>query len=114
MTTTQQHNNTTGAISQYFLWKSRGNATSAIPYKCVWGAYIVSISTLIGTGGSHRAMAAVLFGYVINSGFLVCDCQDVIGWIGWIRIDSLCLGVMFRAMTSTLYSCCHIPYLVVH
>jgi len=37
----------TGVISTYFGWKSRGNATSILPYKAVFAAYIVGTCILL-------------------------------------------------------------------
>lgn len=60
----------TGLVSTYFGWRTRGNVTSAVPYKVVWLFYGVTLAPLLARN-DHKAVAAALIGFVINSTILV-------------------------------------------
>ena len=60
----------TGALSTYFLWKVRGNATFSVPYKVVWAAYIFSLLPLLIRSDYHGLNIA-LIASITNSIILV-------------------------------------------
>jgi len=70
----------TGVISTYFGWKSRGNATSILPYKAVFAAYIFGCSISLKNFNeaetaeeTTKALTAVqiqMLGYISNSALL--------------------------------------------
>lgn len=63
-----------GTLATYFGWKYKGNVTSAVPYKVVFAAYLVSMLPLIiGKDASLHSGTAlgVYLGSVVNSTVLV-------------------------------------------
>ena len=63
-----------GSLATYFGWKYKGNVTSAVPYKVVFAAYLVSMLPLVlGSDPSLHSGTAlgVYVGSVINSAVLV-------------------------------------------
>ena len=69
-----------GVLSLYFGWRVRGNATSSLPYKVVFGAYLLSlIPQLVRLTGSppgfdtssyDKTLRASLLGFITNSALL--------------------------------------------
>lgn len=59
-----------GTISTYFGWKIRGNATSAIPYKVVFAAYIFVLFPLLLLK-KYSSIYSAMLGFIINSSLLV-------------------------------------------
>ncbi len=66
----------TGTLSQYFLWRVRGNATSTLPYKFIFGVYLFVLIRLIlkrddTTDNKFGTLAqASVLGLVLNSALL--------------------------------------------
>ena len=63
-----------GAISTYFGWKTRGNVTSALPYKVVFLAYIAALVAILPGGAlavdADTKLVKALAGAILNSVFL--------------------------------------------
>ncbi|GMH92237.1 hypothetical protein TrVE_jg7529 [Triparma verrucosa] len=71
-----------GTISTYFGWKLRGNATSTIPYKVVFSAYVVGLLNVMlyrcfnveaGDFTDDKSVSYIktrYAGFIVNSGFL--------------------------------------------
>lgn len=60
----------TGTISTYFMWKVRGNATAAVPYKFVWAFYLLSMIPVLVIH-DNRALYLALVAAITNSAILV-------------------------------------------
>ena len=65
-----------GALSTYFGWRVRGNATSSVPYKVVFLAYIIGIlPQLLGNYSSetarYKSISRSMVGLITNSAILV-------------------------------------------
>lgn len=65
-----------GALSTYFGWKIRGNATSSIPYKAVFLAYIVALGPILlknysSESSRYTALSHALIALITNSAILV-------------------------------------------
>jgi glutaredoxin-related protein len=66
-----------GILGTYFGWRYRGNATSSVPYKVVFAAYLFSMIPLLAQGNgdskgtSSVAAIATYTSLVINSSLLV-------------------------------------------
>jgi magnesium-transporting ATPase (P-type) len=62
-----------GFLGTYFGWKYKGNVTSSIPYKVVFGAYLLYMFPLLfGDNSIHSSSAlAIYIGSFINSSILV-------------------------------------------
>jgi glutaredoxin len=58
-----------GTLSTYFGWRVRGNAVSSIPYKFVFGAYILTLIPLY-TLKKQEALETALAGFIVNSALL--------------------------------------------
>jgi len=59
-----------GLISTYFGWRVRGNATSALPYKVVFLAYVITFVPLFFKQNYSSLMTSLL-AYISNSTILV-------------------------------------------
>lgn len=60
----------TGVLSTYLLWKSRGPATSALPYKAVWITYSVALATALAASDTAQHKGTII-GIITNAIFLI-------------------------------------------
>ena len=86
-----------------FQWKCTGNESPGNPTKEIDSTSLMAALNVNGTGTSDLA-----FGFGDN------ESQSRTDRSGSDISDDNGTCVMFRAMASTLYCCCHIPRLVVH
>jgi hypothetical protein len=97
-----------GVLATYYGWRYRGNATSALPYKVVFGAYSYTlISILAGVTSGSTAVAAAMAGLLINSALLavVSGVECCFGWCCFIDVECLAqctrvLDLHFRLLVN--------------